>query len=695
MEEAKVKLDKELHNLALLKETMAKSNQLANGMSNILTSFEDRLAKLEKTILPVYHETENLQRRQENIENSLKSLDYVIQYFSVPRRVEPIIREGLNDNLDVFLKSMDDLNHAKEFFTKTRANSDELDEITSLFSTGGNALQKEFRTLLNRSSKPVPPIVLLDLVNTDDEITQEDDKVILEQLPEKVIRQLVQIANWLRDNRSENEDYTNIYCAIRASIFQKSIQGLKEHQKSSSGNSSTMAIHNSPMLGGRKNLGRDTPSKKASKKIQQALMKKATAAIMKYSPNVESSAFGHKLQLMQDPKDEITDQEIEAFLTCITALHKLMQSEQQLMQEIIPEEHQVPIFERILQPGVDSVVSEGDALIARVKKCVAKHDFSVALTLFPILRHLSAMKTEFELLLDGENSPSRSKIRSLLVTTQITMNKALEEFIENIKNDQETKMPKDGTVHELTSNVMILLEQLQDFVDMAGVVLCIADTSNMKVAKNSQDLGRYSLAQYITRVLAALGLALQNKSEIYNDAFLKAIFRLNNLTYILKSLQRTSLSKIVSEFNSDLECHYNDEIREQKRVYSQSWSRVLHYIMEVDKPLSQQRTALTGSLPHNSSMKLKDKEKQNIKDRFTGFNKEMEEVFRIQKGYAIPAVELRESLKRDNKEYILPKYQIFYDKYVQTAFTKNPDKYLKYTPLQVSELIDKFFDTAA
>lgn len=45
-----------------------------------------------------------------------------------------------------------------------------------------------------------------------------------------------------------------------------------------------------------------------------------------------------------------------------------------------------------------------------------------------------------------------------------------------------------------------------------------------------------------------------------------------------------------------------------------------------------------------------------------GFNKEIEEMQRVQRGYSIPDLELRESIKRDNKEQILPKYQAFYDK---------------------------------
>lgn len=59
---------------------------------------------------------------------------------------------------------------------------------------------------------------------------------------------------------------------------------------------------------------------------------------------------------------------------------------------------------------------------------------------------------------------------------------------------------------------------------------------------------------------------------------------------------------------------------------------------------------------------LRDKDKQNIKDKFAGFNKEMEEITRIQKAYAVPDIQLRESLKRDNKEFILPKYTMFYEK---------------------------------
>ena len=76
--DAKLQLEKE--NLAWLKEQCAESERLTSGMVDILESFEVRLGKLEETILPVYQETGNLQRRQENIDKTLTELDHVINF---------------------------------------------------------------------------------------------------------------------------------------------------------------------------------------------------------------------------------------------------------------------------------------------------------------------------------------------------------------------------------------------------------------------------------------------------------------------------------------------------------------------------------------------------------------------------------------------------------------------------------------
>jgi exocyst complex protein 7 len=191
---------------------------------------------------------------------------------------------------------------------------------------------------------------------------------------------------------------------------------------------------------------------------------------------------------------------------------------------------------------------------------------------------------------------------------------------------------------------------------------------------------------YIKKVLVQLNLTLVNKSDTYQDPFLKAVFRLNNNQYILKSIQRSGLLEVVKLAEPDCEEHYLDMILEQKRLYSQSWARVLGFIWSADDiPVAILQ----------APGKLDDRYCRTIKEKYAGFNKEIDEISGTQKSYSIPDVELRESLKRDNKEYICPKYNGFYEKYANVPFTKNHEKYVRYTPAQVSSLIDSFFDAAA
>src|SRR5699024_10859111 len=159
------------------------------------------------------------------------------------------------------------------------------------------------------------------------------------------------------------------------------------------------------------------------------------------------------------------------------------------------------------------------------------------------------------------------------------------------------------------------------------------------------------------------------------------LFKLNNTFYILKTLRKSHLLEIVTLYprSKEIEISYEDNIRAYKRKYFESWNKVLNHVLEVNNPISQQRTVASphyhsATLPHSQSMnyslsaaasssfRLKDKDRQNIKDKFSGFNKEFEAIHNTQIGYAIPDPELRDELKRENVHLIVPKYNLFYDK---------------------------------
>ncbi len=143
---ANAKLQLERENLAWRKEQCVESEKLTSGMVEILESFETRLGKLEQTIHPVYQETCNLQRRQENIEKTLQELDHVIDYYSVSKEVESVVREGPNGTtLQNFLDAMRKLNVALDYFSTNNPGSIELENVRSLYKTGGDALFRKFR----------------------------------------------------------------------------------------------------------------------------------------------------------------------------------------------------------------------------------------------------------------------------------------------------------------------------------------------------------------------------------------------------------------------------------------------------------------------------------------------------------------------------------------------------------------------
>lgn len=54
------------------------------------------------------------------------------------------------------------------------------------------------------------------------------------------------------------------------------------------------------------------------------------------------------------------EQEIENYLICIIALHKLMQIEQHFMKEIITLTHRPRVFELIVREAMDTIVQDGE-----------------------------------------------------------------------------------------------------------------------------------------------------------------------------------------------------------------------------------------------------------------------------------------------------------------------------------------------
>ncbi|XP_019875893.1 exocyst complex component 7 [Aethina tumida] len=681
------KLEREQENLQLLQERLNKSASITKGIGNILNSFEQRLSRLEDTILPVYNDTERLQKAQHNIDQTIRLLDNVISYYEVSSEVENIIERGPGEgaiDLDTYIESLKRLGNAQKYFEKNIPQSVELINVTSFFHKGNDKLNSEFKTILDKYNTPILPVVLLDLINED--VPNKDPKQFPSQIPPNAKENLIKIAKWLLDNH--RDEYLTVYGKVRGGVLQRSLTMLRNHQKSISGGS-VHGVSSSPMLKPKFQNRHEATRKPSTRRLQNVFERKANKMLLRASQTLENSTgltLGTRrashLDSSYNGEDFDNEQEMENYLVCVMALHKLMQIEQALMKDIITSAHQARVFELIVRESMDTVVQDGENIVAKAKKCIQRHDFGTVLVVFPIYKQMMALKPEFEKTIEQYHLHVKDKFDSILKLLQSTGTKALEDFIESLRSDSVTQLPSDGTVHELTSNVIMFLEQLLDYTDIICKVLSVEQNYSRALDKLDTVKGtdKALLGLYIKKVLVQLNHTLVSKSEQYSDSALKALFRLNNNNYVLKSLQRTNLLELYLISEPKCEEYYYKFMDDYKQAYSQSWNKLLHYI-NCDDPI-------VGD-------KLKDKERAIIKEKFAGFNKEIEEISKVQRGYSIPDIQLRESIKRDNKELIIPKYNAFYNKYSVLNFTKNPEKYIKHKPDEVSLIIDRFFDLAA
>ncbi|XP_033214373.1 exocyst complex component 7 isoform X3 [Belonocnema kinseyi] len=742
--EIECKLEAENTGLEALKDAQNRSQRLTSNMVAIISSLEERLATLRRTILPVYNETGNLQSQQHSswlyrytsrlapvavrhpwrrkvvvshywtapaaekfpsedlfiedakwglarlastydvkfyIEKTLTILDHAIGYYGVCQEVEGSVRGGPNGagGLDGFLEVMNRLYNAQHYFQKNNPSSVELENVSTLFGTGLEALYAEFHDNLARQSKPVLPIVLLDLISSDEDTSGEDAPQFLCQLPESTVANLVKIAHWLEERALRH--YVDMYASVRSAIVLRSLQLMKEHHRSASGGS----MHaGSPMMkpkfahrhsiSAQENVGRKT-----SRRLQHALEKKASKMFLKasHTTGIGLSFPSSRKPLPMPSNYPIEDtapeeQEMENYLLLTASLHKLMQVERALVARILSTNLQPQVLEATVRDAMDLVTQDGESIASRAKRCIIRRDFSAVLVIFPILKHLGELKPDLERTVEGCDYALRSKFASVISTLNTTGAKALDDFADSVRNESGTALPKDGTVAESTSNVIVFLEQLIEYADTAGAVLNRNEANPISSSKATTE--RTLLGSYIKKVLAQLNLALVTRSDSsYSDAALRSLFRLNNHNYVINALRRSSLMELLLLAEPNAERTYEDILlRNQMNYVTYTFSKVKLFVEQPSEDA--------------------DLNPKVLKERFLAFTKEFDEVTKHQRTFSVPDARLREELRKELNQSLTPYYTSFYNKYRKASFSKNPGKYIKYTPEQVSSAIRTFFD---
>ncbi|XP_010906146.1 exocyst complex component EXO70E2 [Elaeis guineensis] len=247
-----------------------------------------------------------------------------------------------------------------------------------------------------------------------------------------------------------------------------------------------------------------------------------------------------------------------------------------------------------------------------------------------------------------------------------------------IQSNTSTTPFAGGRVHPLTKYVMNYIKALADYGKTLDLLLedldekgpiSVADDGGTDTSVHSSPV-----AWHLLSVTSILESNLEVRSMLYQDGSLQNFFMMNNIYYMVQKVK-----------DSDLQNFLGDEwIRAHKRKFRQhatsyeraSWSSVLSF-------LKDEGICSRGSSTPSTTV---------LKERFKSFNAAFEEVYRIQTGWFIPDVQLRDELRISISLKVLQAYRTFLGRYsAHLDGIRHRDKYIKYFPDDLERyLLDLF-----
>ncbi|KAJ3794696.1 Cullin repeat-like-containing domain protein [Lentinula aff. detonsa] len=154
-------MDDDSAEIELLEQNLSKTHQISQKMTTILNSFDTRLARLEKSILPLYNSTQILNRRASNIEKALMKIDEVASNQEGIAAEEALILRGPQPGeFEVYKDALQRLNASIAF----KASDQDTFDTARLIETGAKKLAQLYTKLVAEGSSGTTPAPGVEIV---------------------------------------------------------------------------------------------------------------------------------------------------------------------------------------------------------------------------------------------------------------------------------------------------------------------------------------------------------------------------------------------------------------------------------------------------------------------------------------------------------------------------------------------------
>ncbi|BGP16810.1 hypothetical protein JCM10213_004658 [Rhodosporidiobolus nylandii] len=651
---ASIALEQSHADLTLLQQSLARSAKISDRMSGVLGALDDRLAKLEKSLVPIYKETGRLTRVGKNLESTMRSIDGLLGHHDLVEREEGLIKAGPKpDDLQPYLSAIDRLVSASEALRKTettaaaaanggaggKGQSVTLAQMSALIESGARQLVTVFKKWVKETSPSMDAGKLFDQGKPFPSLSAAFlDRALpliayLRALPDPIGPQI-------------STAVQQAYCDIRAAYIEKSLQAA----------------------------ARD-------------VLADATVAMVTETVGGEGEGARERRGLGR----------------VLDVLFALAKSEYALLGTVfstVSSSIRTSIYSSLLPPSLSLLSSTGTQLNTHIKKTPLHALTPLAFASFV---ELSDRAGEFEEWVRNKAGRKENEAGELTHAFRGTCLSSLPGILEEVKSwgSKALSMSESSAagVHPMTVSAVNFMRQLADSVATVEGFLNVLGPGNWGGPSKNSAVGATGglsggeedggiTGRYLSDVLTVLLTSLDSRARLLRGPRgTSPIFLLNNLSYIRHSTLSSSVSDLLGEQAED---QLNKRMRAVKASYLDVWSPLVSALL--DAGFAEQSGAAGALKAGLGAVKgAGGTERRETKDRFVRFHEaleEVEELHRVAK-WEEGEVELRERLKGEVERMVVPTYAKFVQRHRKDNYST---KYVRLDADGLEAKIRQIFD---
>lgn len=640
-------LDQSAADIILLSNSLGKSKKITDKLSKMLTGFDDRLSRLEKSLAPIHSDTRTLTRINTNIEKTLNAVDQVLGNHDAALRQQIVIKNGPDpENLTVFTRALDEIAKSASDLTRTGAGDKaSFQEIEDLLASGAEKLVAIFVGWAKDVSEPLP-----------DANSYMTEGVQFPSIPSSTVAQL-----------------SSIY------VYLKALPSCMENNKRLKGILTDSVIKYAEIRG---TYVTESMRPLASETIESVRKGAGASALANFIECLFHMFQEEYAILIAIFEGNSTKEMKEIFSKVVPAPLELLSETGQSVNRVV---------KRSLTSYVSAAFDNYEAIYERLDRYddeIRRRSGRKENELGELLHSFkgSCLRSLPEYIADakafGDKAPTGSEVSNTHTCEMvISMIEYLKMLCSHI---------------EITESFLITLgDGNWIFPSASGT----AGRSNVGEGADGQELLMKYLHDALTTLLTAVDSRSKNmrlpasaQTTITSTTAkngLGAVFMFNNLNYIRREVLESGISDILGK---PIEDELNKRVRACKVRYMEVWSPLISALMDAggeDSKGGFGLGAVKSALPGQQA----GAERREVKDRFGRFNDAFEEVVNLHKVAQFDKSdgEVRERLRDEIERMIVPTYAKFTQRHEGGQFSKNPSKYLKLTADQLGEQLDRLF----